>query len=119
MISDSMPKNSEHISWFSVYVTTQIILSGFSVIMETVVLHMHYKDVVLSRAIDLVDDVAFSNGALCELFKNLDCVIKRDNQNKKQENRMSRAERFDKGMMIFSICTNIVSFCTCAIFVLR
>ncbi|XP_052682904.1 neuronal acetylcholine receptor subunit alpha-7-like [Crassostrea angulata] len=48
MISSSMPKNSEHITWFSVYVTTQIILSGFSVIMETAVLHMHYKDVVLS-----------------------------------------------------------------------
>jgi hypothetical protein len=118
MISDSMPKNSEHISWFSVYVTTQIILSGFSVIMETVVLHMHYKDVVSSRTEDLVDDVACQIGTLRKLFKNLECVIKGDSQNKKQENRMSRAERCEKSLLIFSIGTNIVSFCTCAIFIL-
>lgn len=117
MISDSMPKNSVHISWFSVYVTTQIILNGFSVIMVTVVLHIYYKDVVSSRTLDLVEDNSGQSGTLHEMFAKRSSV-QSDIQNKKQEKKMCQAKRLDRCMMIFTFCTNVVSFCVYASLIL-
>lgn len=46
ILSDAMPKNSDNISLFIVYVTIQIFLSGFSVVMETIiVLRLYYPEV--------------------------------------------------------------------------
>lgn len=48
ILSDAMPQNSENISLFIVYVTIQIFLSGFSVVMETIVLRLYYPEVCSS-----------------------------------------------------------------------
>ncbi|XP_061185869.1 virulence metalloprotease-like [Saccostrea echinata] len=44
ILSDTMPSSSENISWFSVYVTTQVILSAIVVILETIVLRIYHRD---------------------------------------------------------------------------
>ncbi|XP_062613032.1 neuronal acetylcholine receptor subunit beta-2-like [Saccostrea cucullata] len=44
ILSDTMPSSSENISWFSIYVTTQVILSAMVVILETIVLRIYHGD---------------------------------------------------------------------------
>jgi hypothetical protein len=43
LLSESMPSSAENISWFSVYVTTQVILSSVTIILQSIVLRVYHR----------------------------------------------------------------------------
>lgn len=108
IISDTMPQNAANISWFMVYVTTQILLSGLTVIMETVVLHMYHMGVDISGIsyINKADDVHHGT------TNKMDHTSKR-NVSFSNVKWKIRAKKLERSMLIFNVCANIISFCVC------
>lgn len=117
ILSDEMPKNSRNISWFMVYVTIQIIVSGLNVVIETIVLRLYYLEVryltmdpvLVEMASDKVTSVETSFNELKMKTDSIDRT--RTHLTRKWKN---WANRLDRGFMIFNICTSVISFCVCA-----
>lgn len=116
IISDTMPQNAANISWFMVYVTTQILLSGLTVIMETVVLHLYHKDIGRSETIYIDKVCTLHNANNKTKDKNeekYECVIAKTKATDSEEMWKSRAKKLDRVMMILNVCANITSICIC------
>ncbi|XP_052683848.1 neuronal acetylcholine receptor subunit beta-3-like [Crassostrea angulata] len=116
IISDTMPQNAANISWFMVYVTTQILLSGLTVIMETVVLHLYHKYAGRSETIyiDKVCTLHNANNKTKDKSKEkYECVIAKTKATDSEEMWKSRAKKLDRVMMILNVCANIISICIC------
>lgn len=114
IISDTMPQNAANISWFMVYVTTQILLSGLTVIMETVVLHMYYMDVGISGTANFnkADDV--QHGTTNKPDQAFVC-----NAGFSDVKWKIRAKKLDRTMLIFNVCANVTSFFVCILSILN
>ncbi|XP_052683321.1 neuronal acetylcholine receptor subunit beta-3-like [Crassostrea angulata] len=116
IISDTMPQNAANISWFMVYVTTQILLSGLTVIMETVALHLYHKYAGRSETIyiDKVCTLHNANNKTKDKSKEkYECVIAKTKATDSEEMWKSRAKKLDRVMMILNVCANITSICIC------
>ncbi|XP_052683973.1 neuronal acetylcholine receptor subunit alpha-7-like [Crassostrea angulata] len=117
ILSDEMPKNSRNISWFMVYVTIQIIVSGLNVVVETIVLRLYYLEmrnmtmdpVLVEMASDTVTSMETSYNKLKMKTDSIDRT--RTHLTRKWKN---WAKRLDRGFMILNICTSVISFCVCA-----
>ena len=112
ILSDTMPRNSENISWFIVYVTTQIVLSGSTVVMETIVLRMYHREgMSLSHKTEsTVCNSKNTSSGIEEKRKNQSCD---PNFNWKR-----RAKMLDKVFLIFNIFLNIICVSIFTYFVL-
>lgn len=116
IISDTMPQNAANISWFMMYVTTQILLSGLTVVMETVVLHLYHKDSGTSGTIciDRVFPLHDTHTKTKNKHEKVDeCGIAKTKATDSEEKWKSRAKKLDRVMMIFNVCANITSICIC------
>ena len=95
-----------------VYVTAQIVLSGSTVVMETIVLHMYLRD-----GVSLSHETKYT---VCN-YENTSSGIEQIRQNQSGDpnfNWMRRAKMLDKVLMIFNICLNIISVSIFSYFVL-
>lgn len=107
ILSDTMPQNSEHIPWFIVYVTTQIVFSSLSVIMETIVVRMHHMDTFRSKTTDSNrDELEEETTATGDHFDVSKTKSKHSHRKWK-----SRAKRLDKVLIVFNVSTTITSIC--------
>lgn len=116
ILSDEKPKNSRNISWFMVYVTIQIIVSGLNVIIETIVLRLYHAEGYLTIDPVLVEmtgnTVTTTETSFSESTMKTDSIDRtRTHLTRKWKN---WAKRLDRGFMILNICTSVVSFCICA-----
>ena len=98
ILSDTMPRNSENISWFIVYVTTQIVLSGSTVVMETIVLRIYHTEGTPSSP--------ETESAVCNSENASGGTKQNGDLNSKWK---TRARMLDKILMIFNICINLIS----------
>ncbi|XP_048753950.2 neuronal acetylcholine receptor subunit alpha-7-like [Ostrea edulis] len=44
LLSENMPTSAENLSWFSIYVTTQVILSAITVVLQSILLRVYHQD---------------------------------------------------------------------------
>ena len=121
VLSDTMPKNSENISRFTVYVTTQIFLSGVTVVMGTIVLHLFHKNVIIPSPESATitgnnTRYATNESASKKSEKMIDGIhnglhyLRADQDGKWK----TRAKRLDRVLMMINICVNVISFVVCA-----
>lgn len=125
ILSDAMPKNSDNISLFIVYVTIQIFLSGFSVVMETIVLRLYYPAVCSSLPkpawIREKSTTSPSDDPFDKTFQKMKDLDRSDSmlngtQMNPEEKWKTRAKRLDKILLILNVLTNIITICIFASF---
>lgn len=123
ILSDSMPKDSENISLFIVYVTVQIFLSGLSVVLETIVLRIyHAKLGPFSRFFEFEQNkntVSPSSDHIEKKSKNLENECNMDlklidqSQTNLGEKWKTKAKTLDRYLLIFNLLTNVITFIIC------
>ncbi|XP_062613020.1 acetylcholine receptor subunit beta-like [Saccostrea cucullata] len=116
ILSDTMPSSSENISWFSIYVTTQVILSAMVVILETIVLRIYHgdpdpekKDNVQQLHCNTVYKVMESDKTLTSP----EGLLKPSTSRSKE-----KAMRVENIFMVCIVSLNIASFCVLCIEIL-
>lgn len=123
ILSDSMPKDSENISLFIVYVTVQIFLSGLSVVLETIVLRIYHAELgPFSRFFEFEQNkntVSPSNDHIEKKSKNLENECNMDlklidqSQTNLGEKWKTKAKTLDRYLLIFNLLTNVITFIIC------
>lgn len=121
ILSDEMPKNSRNISWFMVYVTIQIIVSGLNVVIEAIVLRLYHAEegcltiepVLVEMTSDTVTTIDTSFNESTIKTDSIDHT--RTHFTRKWKN---WAKRLDRGFMILNICTSVISSCIFASMIL-
>lgn len=123
ILSDSMPKDSENISLFIVYVTVQIFLSGLSVVLETIVLRIYHAELVpFSRFFEFEQNkntVSPSSDHIEKKSKNLENECNMDlklidqSQTNLGEKWKTKAKTLDRYLLIFNLLTNVITFIIC------
>lgn len=128
ILSDAMPKDSENISIFIVYVFVQIFLSGLSVVLETIVLRIYHAELgPLSRLFQLKENKNAVSPSVDHIEKksknlknecNLDLKLDEQSQTNLDEKRKTKAKEFDKNFLIFHFLTNIITFLICTLIIM-
>lgn len=128
ILSDAMPKDSENISIFIVYVIVQIFLSGLSVVLETIVLRIYHAELgPLSRLFQLKENKNAVSPSVEHIEKksknlenecNLDLKLDEQSQTNLDEKRKTKAKEFDKNFLIFHFLTNIITFLICTLIIM-
>lgn len=123
ILSDSMPKDSENISLFIVYVTVQIFLSGLSVVLETIVLRIYHAELgPLSRFFQFEQNkntVSPSSDHIEKKSKNMENKCNMDlklidqSQTNLDEKWKTKAKTLDRNLLIFNLLTNFITFFIC------
>lgn len=123
ILSDSMPKDSENISLFIVYVTVQIFLSGLSVVLETIVLRIYHAELgPFSRFFEFEQNkitVSPSSDHIEKKSKNLENECNMDlklidqSQTNLGEKWKTKAKTLDRYLLIFNLLTNVITFIIC------
>lgn len=123
ILSDSMPKDSENISLFIVYVTVQIFLSGLSVVLETIVLRIYHAELgPFSRFFEFEQNkntVSPSSDHIEKQSKNLENECNMDlklidqSQTNLGEKWKTKAKTLDRYFLIFNLLTNVITFIIC------
>lgn len=123
ILSDSMPKDSENISLFIVYVTVQIFLSGLSVVLETIVLRIYHAELgPFSRFFEFEQNkntVSPSSDHIEKKSKNLENECNMDlklidqSQTNLDEKWKTKAKTLDRYFLIFNLLTNFITFIIC------
>lgn len=123
ILSDSMPKDSENISLFIVYVTVQIFLSGLSVVLETIVLRIYHAELgPFSRFFEFEQNkntVSPSSDHIEKKSKNLENECNMDlklidqSQTNLDEKWKTKAKTLDRYLLIFNLLTNVITFIIC------
>lgn len=123
ILSDSMPKDSENISLFIVYVTVQIFLSGLSVVLETIVLRIYHAELgPFSRFFEFEQNkntVSPSSDHIEKKSKNLEKECNMDlklidqSQTNLGEKWKTKAKTLDRYLLIFNLLTNVITFIIC------
>lgn len=123
ILSDSMPKDSENISLFIVYVTVQIFLSGLSVVLETIVLRIYHAELgPFSRFFEFEQNkntVSPSSDHIEKQSKNLENECNMDlklidqSQTNLGEKWKTKAKTLDRYFLIFNLLTNFITFIIC------
>lgn len=123
ILSDSMPKDSENISLFIVYVTVQIFLSGLSVVLETIVLRIYHAELgPFSRFFEFEQNkntVSPSSDHIEKQSKNLENECNMDlklidqSQTNLGEKWKTKAKTLDRYLLIFNLLTNVITFIIC------
>lgn len=123
ILSDSMPKDSENISLFIVYVTVQIFLSGLSVVLETIVLRIYHAELgpfsrffefeqnknTVSPSSDHIEKKSMNLENEC----NMDLKLIDQSQTNLGEKWKTKAKTLDRYLLIFNLLTNVITFIIC------
>jgi hypothetical protein len=110
LLSESMPSSTENISWFRVYVTTQVILSAITIILQSIVLRVYHKDPQSNHYEREADTPQYRLGATMKEGKCPYVASERPTTFTALSNR-DAALRLETIFMVFSVCVNIVSVC--------
>lgn len=123
ILSDSMPKDSENISLFIVYVTVQIFLSGLSVVLETIVLRIYHAELgPFSRFFEFEQnkntvspssDHNEKKSMNLENECNMDLKLIDQSQTNLGEKWKTKAKTLDRYLLIFNLLTNVITFIIC------
>jgi hypothetical protein len=112
LLNDTMPTSAENISWFSVYVTTQVIVSAVTIILQSILLRVYHRDPQLNLYEREVDVLGYRLNATKEGTKKLNPFVGSENPiTVKTSSNTELALRMENVFMGCIICINIASLC--------
>ncbi|XP_048753906.2 neuronal acetylcholine receptor subunit alpha-7-like [Ostrea edulis] len=109
LLSENMPSSADNISWFSIYVTTQVILSALTIILQSIVLRIYHQCPQCERK---VDTLGYRLKTTTEGTRKHDPVVGSEELTTiKTRNNEDIALRMENVFMVCTICINFVSIC--------
>jgi hypothetical protein len=100
LLDEAMPSSAENVSWFSIYVTTQVILSAAIIVLQSVLLRVHHQDLQP----DQNEEEAGVPQYCLKTLKNEEKIT-----TMKVHGNSNFALRLETVFMICTICINVVS----------
>ncbi|XP_048753905.2 5-hydroxytryptamine receptor 3A-like [Ostrea edulis] len=112
LLSETMPSSADNISWFNIYVTTQVILSAVTIILQSIVLRIYNQDPQNDEYEREVDISGYRLKTTTEgTRKHNPAVGSKEPTTIKTRNNKDIALRMENVFMVCSICINFVSLC--------
>ncbi|XP_056007704.1 neuronal acetylcholine receptor subunit alpha-3-like [Ostrea edulis] len=112
LLSENMPTSAENLSWFSIYVTTQVILSAITVVLQSILLRVYHQDSQPDQYEREVDMNGHHLKTIMEEVGKCNPVVGSDEPTIiKTRSNKDIALRMENVFMVCIICMNIVSIC--------
>jgi hypothetical protein len=112
LLSESMPSSADNISWFSIYVSIQVILSAISIILQSVLLRVYHRDPQTGQCEEEVDLPGHSLKTVMEKIAEQNCVdVSKGPTKVKTHGSKDIALKLETVFLVCFICINIVSIC--------
>jgi hypothetical protein len=111
LLNDTMPTSAENISWFSIYVTTQVILSATTTILQSILLRVYHKHEQSDQNVREIDTSVYLNEKVDGVKNNNVLVESEDLATSKIRSKRNIALRMENVFIVCIIGINIVSLC--------
>jgi hypothetical protein len=116
MMKDFMPQTLDEVSYFLVYMFTQLTVSGLIVILETTVLYVHHQDEGHEQtgreASNSLENYSISEKSIC---KRKSCYYLSENTGCKIKAPKIRSQTLDK---IFCILVTVINLTSLAVYLM-